>query len=99
MVSCLNSDVLEKRFEYPGGWHGGECFNGHSVFGKSTPLGAAWCLQSTWLQHVPKMGGSGTSWSNAGEGWEGEAAAQPPGDQQQQQQLNVHQILSLELLA
>lgn len=70
MISCLNSDVLEKRLEYPGGCRGGECVNRHGVFGKSKPLVAALCLQSTWLQHVPKMGGSGTNRSNPDEGWE-----------------------------
>jgi len=76
-------------------WRGDECVNGHWVFGKSKPLGAAWFLPSTRLQCVPKMGGSGTSRSNPGEGWMGRgAAAQPPGDHQQQQQLNVDQTLA-----
>lgn len=57
MISYLNSDAVEKRLEYPGGWRGSERVACHSVFGKSKPLSAAWCLQSSWLQHVPKLGG------------------------------------------
>lgn len=55
IISCLNSDALEKRLDFPGGWCGSECVTGHGVFGKSKPLSAAWCLQSSGLHHVPKL--------------------------------------------
>lgn len=93
MISCLNSDALEKRLEYPGeGWRGGECVNGHGVFGKSKPLGAAWCLQSHLVAVFSENwgGGSETNWSRPGD----RRDQGTPGDQQRQQQLNVDQILA-----
>lgn len=87
MISCLSSDALEKRLDYPGGWCVSECVTGHGVFGKSKPLSAALCLQSSGLHHVPKLARQQDKLGQPQRGQQ--PAAQPPGDQHHQQRLDI----------